>query len=285
MLAVNAAIWALKKRTWTYYVICCDGRKCLWKTCAFLQCEIIRDTIIVTTKEAFHFQLQGRSWLPKSYWLRVAQLRRGRRAMNGDSFHVRFHCPPAVHSRERGPPLHRGFFIGLKKHCWEKTLYNLEHIALRAFVLYGQKKPPTTKFLLYTFCSHAPVCSNCNHWLPSPSGFIYQTSWMTDKHSLSLVRATQCRCQLSAYQYAHTLTSFLCALQWTCCASPIALLPPHTLHWYGDREERVGGWNAKYLSLSSALTSNMTDSPSGSLCTDGLQKGWAALIGSPSVAP
>lgn len=151
MLAVNAAIWALKKRTWTYYVICCDGRKCLWKTCAFLQCEIIRDTIIVTTKEAFHFQLQGRSWLPKSYWLRVAQLRRGRRAMNGDSFHVRFHCPPAVHSRERGPPLHRGFFIGLKKHCWEKTLYNLEHIALRAFVLYGQKKNPNNQVFALHF--------------------------------------------------------------------------------------------------------------------------------------
>lgn len=84
--AIQALLW-----TWTYYVICCNVRKCLWKTCMFLQCEIIIHAMGFTTKEAFHFKLQGRCWFPKSYWLKMAQLRSGRGAMNRDSG---FSLPP-----------------------------------------------------------------------------------------------------------------------------------------------------------------------------------------------
>lgn len=51
----------------------------------FLQLEIITHTVGFTTKEAFHFKLQGRRQFPKSYWLKMAQLRNERGAMNRDS--------------------------------------------------------------------------------------------------------------------------------------------------------------------------------------------------------
>lgn len=89
------------------------GRKCLWKTCMFLQREIIIHTTGCTTKEAFHFKLQGRCWFPKSYWLKKAQLRSGRGAVNGDSA---FSLPPLSSCEPdcclalkggKQPPLHK----------------------------------------------------------------------------------------------------------------------------------------------------------------------------------
>lgn len=115
---IQALLW-----TWTYYVICCNGRKCLWKTCMFLQCRINIHSMGFTTKEGFHFKLQGRCRFPKSYWLKMAQLRSGRGAMNGDSG---FSLPP-LSSCElycrlalkggRGPSLHMVFFMGFKTQC------------------------------------------------------------------------------------------------------------------------------------------------------------------------
>ena len=131
--------------------------------CMFLQCEIITHTMGFTTKEAFHFKLQGRCWFPKSYWLKMAQLRSGRGAMNGDS---RFWLPPfsscelyccvALKRGEEGRPCIWCFSWDLS-HSAVTLHMCLCSLFLRGFISKGRWKQ-----VLRTFCTHAPVCSNCH---------------------------------------------------------------------------------------------------------------------------
>ncbi len=119
--------------------------KCLWKTCMFLQREIIIHTMGFTTKEAFHFKLQGRCWFPKSYWLKMAQLRSGRGAVNGDSgfslpplSSCELYCCLALKGGKRAVPAYGVF------HASEDTVPSLpyvpEGIVLRGFISKGRWK-------------------------------------------------------------------------------------------------------------------------------------------------
>lgn len=148
------------------------GEKLLWKMCMFLQHEIIIHTMGFTTKEAFHFKLQGRCWFPKSYWLKMAQLRSGRGAMNRDS---RFSLPPFSSCElycclalkgGRGPSLHMVFFMGFKTQCCNSPICACT--VLRGFISKGQWKQPWFHCIL-----HMPQLELIAiNWHSSPSGFI-----------------------------------------------------------------------------------------------------------------
>lgn len=153
------------------------GEKCLWKTCMFLQREIIIHTMGFATKEAFHFKLQGRCWFPKSYWLKMAQLRSARGAMNGDSgfslpllSSCELYCCLALKGGKRAVPAY-GVFHGDLRYSAVTPIcawaYSLERFHLK-------RQMKTSVLSLCTFCTHAPVCTNCHHWYSQPSGFI---SW------------------------------------------------------------------------------------------------------------
>lgn len=154
--AFQALLW-----TWAYYVICCNGLKMPLKTCEFLQREIIKHTMGFTTKEAFHFKLQGRCWFPQSYWLETAQLRSRRGAMNGDS---RFSLPQFSSCElycsgpwrgGRGPSLHMVLFHGI----WE-TGPSPSYALLLIFVRCSFRRGDENNLV---FTAHVSVCSNCHH--------------------------------------------------------------------------------------------------------------------------
>lgn len=90
-----------------------------------------------------------------------------------------FHRSPAVSSIAawpwrggRGPSLHMVCFSWDLRHSAVTSIrawaYSFERFHLKR----ARWKQPL--FSLHTFCTHAPVCTNCHHWHSSPSGFI---SW------------------------------------------------------------------------------------------------------------
>lgn len=229
-------------------------KKCLWKTCVFLQREIIIHTICFTTKEAFHFKLQGRCWFPKSYWLKMAQLRSGRGAMNGDS---RFSLPPfsscelyccVALKGGRGPSLHMVFFMGFKRQCCHSHTV-LKRGALRGFISEGQWKQASFHCVL---SAHMPqfaliaITGIPHHLVSSPEHETIDRSLITDKQLLSVVRAMQHRCQVSAYQYGQYINLIFAYVTYThrACLCPITTLHAHTL-----TDNGVGGRNVIYLSI------------------------------------
>lgn len=281
----QALLW-----TWRYYVICCNGRKSSWKTCMLLQREIIIHTIAFTTKEAFHFKLRAGCWFPKSYWLKMAQLRSGRAAMNRDSrssfppfSSCELYCCLVLMGREGRSCIWR--------FSWDLTdsavtprcawVYSSERFHVR--------RAMRTTFSKNTLCTHAPAYTNCHHRHPSPSGFI---SWTWDHRPHKLVTDKQLLVRCSAdvnsvhINMVNMLTSFLLTVYNIQLTEPVfALLPPHAPHVLTLTDNWVGGRNVIYLNIKLTLASNMTDTLSGLLSTDGLQKGFACLPSSPSVAP
>ena len=163
-----------------------EGKR-LWYTCMFLQRAIILHTVSSATKEAFHFKLQGRCWLPKSYWLEVAQLRSGRGAMNGDSRLPPFsscelYCCLAMKGGKWAVPTY-GVFHGDLGDIAVTPPYVLERIALRGFISEGQWKQATFHCLL---SAHMPqfaviaVTGIPHHLVSSPEHETIDTSLITD---------------------------------------------------------------------------------------------------------
>lgn len=111
-----------------------------------VQRKIITHTLGFTTKEPFQSKLQGRCLFPKSYWLKMAQLRSGTGAVNGDSrvslpafSSCEHYCRLVLKEGKRAVPAHGVF------HATCETLLSLpqeiENIVSRGFL---SKRPMNT---------------------------------------------------------------------------------------------------------------------------------------------
>lgn len=159
--AIQALLW-----TWAYYVICCNGRKCLWKRACFFSMRSLHTLWASQQKRLFISNCRVDADFLKAIDWKWHSWGAGEEPWM-ETVDSHFHRSPAVSSIAAWP--WRGEEGRPCKWCFSRDLrdraatpictcaYSFERFHFKSTM-------KTTIFSLHTFCTHAPVYTNCHHW-------------------------------------------------------------------------------------------------------------------------